>query len=91
VLFPNSLVYDSRATAEDYVRQVGGYTQNADSSKLIVLHMDGSVEEATRRALQPGDQVMVLPRIDTKKIEITRGITQILYQIAVAAKVVFGL
>jgi hypothetical protein len=34
---------------------------------------------------------MVLPKVDTKNIEVTRGITQILYQIAVAAKVAFGL
>jgi hypothetical protein len=34
---------------------------------------------------------MVLPRIETKNVEITRGISQIVYQIAVAAKVLFGL
>lgn len=91
VLFPNSLVFEPRASAEDYVRQVGGYTQNADASKIVVVHQDGSVGDAARQPLLPGDEIMVLPRIDTKKIEITRGITQILYQIAVAAKVVFGL
>ncbi|WP_298236472.1 polysaccharide biosynthesis/export family protein [uncultured Azohydromonas sp.] len=91
VLFPNALVHDPRAAAEDYVNRVGGYTQNADASKLVVLHQDGSVGDATRESLQPGDEIMVLPRIDTKKVEITRGITQIIYQIAVAAKVVFGL
>lgn len=91
VLFPNSLIFDPRASAEDYVNMAGGYTQNADAAKLVVVHQDGSVADATRAKLRPGDQLMVMPRIDTKKIEITRGITQILYQIAVAAKVVFGL
>lgn len=91
VLFPNSLVHDPGASAEDYVKQSGGYTQNADASKLVVLHQDGSVGDATRQALVPGDEIMVLPKIDTKKVEITRGITQIVYQIAVAAKVAFGL
>ena len=41
--------------------------------------------------LKPGDEIMVLPKIETKSVEITRGITQIIYQIAVAAKVLFGL
>jgi protein involved in polysaccharide export with SLBB domain len=91
VLFPNSLVFDPRANVEDYVNMAGGYTQNADSSKLVVVHQDGSVADASRTKLRPGDQIMVLPRIETKKLEITRGITQILYQIAVAAKVVLGL
>jgi hypothetical protein len=39
----------------------------------------------------PGDEIMILPKIDSKNIEVTRGITQILYQIAIAAKVAFGL
>ena len=34
---------------------------------------------------------MVLPKIETKSIEITRGITQIIYQIAVAARIAMGL
>lgn len=90
VLFPTSLVYDPRAGIEDYVRQAGGYTQDADAAKLVMLRQDGSVAE-TGSAPQPGDEIMVLPKIETKRVEITRGITQILYQIAVAAKVVFGL
>lgn len=90
VLFPSSLVHDPRAGAEEYVRQAGGYTQDADASKLVVLRQDGSVADA-RSAPLPGDEIMVLPKIETKRIEITRGITQILYQIAVAAKVAFGL
>jgi protein involved in polysaccharide export with SLBB domain len=91
VLFPNSLIHDPRASAEEYVKQAGGYTQNADASKLVVLHQDGSVGDAARQAPLPGDEIMVLPKIDTKRVEITRGITQIIYQIAVAAKVAFGL
>lgn len=90
VLFPTSLVYDPRADIEDYVRQAGGYTQDADAAKLVMLRQDGTVAEAGS-APQPGDEIMVLPKIETKRVEITRGITQILYQIAVAAKVVFGL
>src|SRR5690606_16904079 len=91
VLFPNALVHDPRASAEDYIRQAGGYTQNADASKVVILRQDGSVADASRASLEPGDEVMVLPKIDTKRVEITRGITQIIYQIAVAAKVAFGL
>jgi len=90
VLFPSSLVHDPRAGAEDYVQQAGGYTQDADAARVVVLRQDGSVADG-RSAPQPGDEIMVLPKIETKRIEITRGITQILYQIAVAAKVAFGL
>ena len=91
VLFPNALVFDRAAGAEDYIARAGGYTQGADRARLIVMRQDGSVSEAAKVTLQPGDEIMVLPQIETKNIEITRGITQIVYQIAVAAKVLFGL
>jgi len=90
VLFPNALVYKPGASVGDYVAMAGGYTQSADTSKEIVLHPNGTVAEAGTSP-QPGDEVMILPKIDSKNIEVTRGITQILYQIAIAAKVAFGL
>jgi protein involved in polysaccharide export with SLBB domain len=91
VLFPNALVWDRAARPDDYIARAGGYTQGADRARLIVLRQDGSVGEPGKAALRPGDELMVLPKIETKNVELTRGITQIVYQIAVAAKVLFGL
>ena len=39
----------------------------------------------------PGDEIMVLPMYETKNLEVTRGISTILYQLAVAAKVILDL
>lgn len=90
VLFPNAMVYKPNASVEEYITMAGGYTQSADSSKQIVLRPDGSV--APQGSVpKPGDEIMILPKIDSKNIEITRGVTQILYQLAIAAKVAFGL
>lgn len=91
VLFPNALIYEREASAADYVQQAGGFTQSADKARLIVLHEDGSVDQGRSTTPRPGDEVLVLPKIETKSIEITRGITQILYQIAIAAKVALDL
>ena len=90
VLFPNALVYSGRAGVDDYVSLAGGYTQKADTSKVLVLRADGSV--APQGSVPgPGDEIMVLPKIESKNIEVARGITQILYQVAIAAKVALGL
>ena len=91
VLFPNALVFDPGASADDYVVRAGGFNQGADKARVVVVRQDGSVLNARDAGLQPGDEIMVLPKIETKNVEITRGITQIVYQIAVAAKVLFGL
>lgn len=90
VLFPNALVYSQRAGVGDYVDLAGGYTQKADTSKVLVLRANGSVAPQGSTP-GPGDEIMVLPKIDSKNVEVTRGITQILYQIAIAAKVALGL
>jgi protein involved in polysaccharide export with SLBB domain len=91
VLFPNALVFDARLKVDDYVASAGGFTQGADRAKVLVLRQNGTVVEAAGAELRPGDEIMAMPKIETKNVELTRGISQIVYQIAVAAKVLFGL
>jgi protein involved in polysaccharide export with SLBB domain len=91
VLMPNALIYDSHADVDRYVERAGGYTQGADKARVLVVHQDGSVADAQKVALRAGDEIMVLPKVETKSIEVTRGITQILYQIAVATRIALGL
>lgn len=41
--------------------------------------------------IRPGDEILVLPKIDVKSRQIAKDLTQILYQIAVSTKVIVGL
>lgn len=101
VLFPNAIAYDDNLSVEDYTKRAGGYTQNADSARVIVAHRDGSFDDVTqkdfnlfeksRAIIRPGDEILVLPKIDVKSRQITKDLTQILYQVAVSTKVVLGL
>ncbi len=45
----------------------------------------------TSKAIRPGDEILVLPKIDVKSRQIAKDLTQILYQIAVSTKVILGL
>lgn len=90
VLFPNAQVYSPGAAVDDYVQLAGGYTQSADTSKQIVLRSNGSVAPSGSKP-EPGDEILILPKIESKNIEVTRSVTQILYQIAISAKVALGL
>ena len=91
VLFPNALVFDRSASVETYVQRAGGYNQGADKARVMVVRQDGSVAPAEGTTPQPGDEILVLPKIETKNVELVRGITQIIYQIAVAARIALGL
>ena len=102
VMFPNAVAYDPELALTHYIQRAGGYSQNANTSRIVVAHRDGSYEDATGKsgllgfmaketAIKSGDEILVLPKVQTKSIEITRGISQIIYQIAIAAKVILDL
>jgi protein involved in polysaccharide export with SLBB domain len=91
VLFPNAIVYESNLKVEDYIQRAGGYTQNAENSRVVVAHRDGSFDRTQQAAMRAGDEVLVLPKVDVKSRQIWKDLTQVIYQIAVSAKVVFGL
>jgi hypothetical protein len=91
VLFPNAISFREKAGVDDYVELSGNYTQNADKSKVLILHQNGVIEEDATANIIPGDEIMVLPKVETKRLEIAKAIFQIIYQIAIAARVVIGL
>jgi protein involved in polysaccharide export with SLBB domain len=92
VLFPNSVAYDKRMDVADYIKQSGGYSQNADSSRIVVAHRDGSFSEGRASSrVQPGDEILVLPKVEFKTRQFAKDIFQILFQLAVSARVVLGL
>lgn len=98
VLFPNAIAYGEGFSIQDYIKRAGGYSQSADTSRVVVAHRDGSYEDidagwryylwGDKARIVPGDEILVLPKVQSKSIEVTRGITQILYQMAIAARVV---
>lgn len=102
VLFPNAVAFDAHLSLDDYVKRAGGYTQNADAARIVVARRDGSFAEASGEKglfalsngdvpVRAGDEILVLPKIDVKSRQIWKDLSQIIFQIAVSAKVVLGL
>lgn len=102
VLFPNAIAYGSKLSLDDYVKKAGGYTQNADSARIVVARRDGSFAEASGDrgffqltnnlpSIQAGDEILVLPKIDVKSRQFFKELTQIVYQIAVSARIIWRL
>lgn len=93
VLFPNAVAAQPGLSVDEYIGRAGGYTQNNGGKRIIVAHQDGSYNELRGgdRSVAAGDELLVLPKMDTKSRQIFKDLTQILYQIAVSARVVLGL
>lgn len=87
VLMPQAVVYNPNATLDDYIAWAGGFTERAEDQRIAVVRANGLVEFDPKKPPQKGDQVLVLPKADTKTLQAVKDITQIVYQIAVAANV----
>lgn len=92
VLFPSTLAYRPGMTVKDGIEQSGGYAQGSGTSRIVVLQRDGSFQLAdTGDRLKKGDEVLVLPKVETKFLQFAKDMMTILYQIAVSAAVVLKL
>lgn len=87
-----ALTFNPDFTVGDYIAKSGGFDDNADTNEILIIHQNGENEVVnTAYRIRQGDEIMVLPKVKTKRVEITRGVSQIIYQLAVAAKVILDL
>ncbi|MGR7921054.1 polysaccharide biosynthesis/export family protein [Zobellella denitrificans] len=91
VLVPQSVVFVSGRQATDYIVSAGGFSDRANKKRILVVRQNGEVREAADVTLRPGDEILVLPEAPTKNLQLASTLTQILYQIAIAAKVAIDL
>jgi protein involved in polysaccharide export with SLBB domain len=92
VLFPTTIAASDGLSVDDYIARAGGFSQSADSSRVVIAHLDGTYADSrVDKRVMAGDQIIVLPKVDFKTRQFVKDITQILYQIAISAKVALGL
>ncbi|MBW9441685.1 polysaccharide biosynthesis/export family protein [Enterobacter roggenkampii] len=90
VMMPQAVVFNKNATLEDYVAWAGGFTDRANDKRIAVVHANGLMEFKDGGDVMPGDQILVMPKVDSKMMQSIKDITQVIYQVAVAANVVLN-
>jgi protein involved in polysaccharide export with SLBB domain len=96
VMFPNTVAMAADKGIDDYIDTAGGYSQNADHSRIIIAHRDGSFEDTESHAgwfdedtsIRPGDEIMVLPRVDPKYRQLFKEVSTMIYQMALGARII---
>jgi len=91
VLVPQAMVYQGRQSVDDYIQRAGGFTDRANKRDILLARQSGEVVAADKAQLRPGDEILILPEIPTKNLELAKTLSQIVYQIAVATKVALDL
>jgi protein involved in polysaccharide export with SLBB domain len=93
VFFPSAFVHRDGRPVAYYLEQAGGLTQKANKSKIFVMRPSGEMIEARLGwgggpSVEPGDEILVMPKVDSKNFQLTKDLVQVLYQIALSAGVV---
>jgi protein involved in polysaccharide export with SLBB domain len=96
VSIPGTHTFVEGYSAYDYIELTGGLTDSADKNNILVVAQNGGVKrydserELKNALLNNGDSVLVMPEVAGKNIQITKGITQIMYQIAISVGVLLA-
>ena len=99
VFVANSHLFQSNLSIEDYINLSGGATDFADDSNVYIIKSDGRIVSAEKvrsgffrgrtSLINPGDTIVVPLQIQPfSSIQATTEITQIIYQMALAAAAV---
>lgn len=91
VMVPQAIVYSSENDLMDYIDTVGGFTDRADHERILIARLNGEVVTSEGADVRSGDEILVLPKVPVKSLQIGKTITQILFQVALSAATVFGL
>lgn len=96
VLFPAAIAYSENLSANDFIANAGGATDDVDDMNILVMKPNGTFVDINddlndEDEVSQGDEIFVLAKPDAKSLQLTKDITQVMYQIAVSAAVVLAL
>ncbi len=96
VLFPTAIAYNQEKSVEDFIASAGGLTDDVDDMNILIMKPNGTFVDmnsdlSDEDKITPGDEIFVLARPDVKSLQLTKDLTQVIYQVAVSAAVVLAL
>lgn len=99
VALPGAFTYMNGKTLDDYIDMAGDMNERANTERILVIRANGKAEKYDaslfamndKPSIEKGDAILVLPKAEGRNLMTTSIITQILYQVAIATKVVLGL
>jgi protein involved in polysaccharide export with SLBB domain len=92
VMIAQAVMYLPGLRAKDYIIDAGGYTERSLKNKVIIVRPNAEVVVGDiRMHVQPGDEVLVPPRVDSKTLQNFADVTQVIFQLAVTTAVVLAI
>ena len=91
VLVSQAMLFVDGNRAMDYIESSGGFTPQALTDRIILLHANGEVSSSKNPIVNRGDEIIVLPKVPVKNLQVAATIVDIVYKVAIAASVALSL
>ena len=88
VLVSQAVIYTEGDSVHDYIERSGGFTEQANPDRIVVVHPSGIVETEEDPQVRPGDEILVLPEVPTKNLQLAATIVDIIFKVAVTSAIV---
>ncbi|MDR1976544.1 MAG: SLBB domain-containing protein [Campylobacteraceae bacterium] len=95
---PGAFTYIKEQSVNDYIKLSGGFSDRANKKRVLVIKANGKAESYNaspfafgKPTINDGDSILILPKAEGKTLQFTNLISQILYQVAVATKVILDI
>ncbi|MGJ3241969.1 MAG: polysaccharide biosynthesis/export family protein [Opitutales bacterium] len=96
VNFPNTQVFQPDLDMRGNIDKDGGFTYKAEQGRIVIHNRNGASQEVRSRGfrradLEAGDEVVVMSKTNLKTLQFSKDVTQIIFQIAVAARAILDI
>lgn len=92
VMMMQAVTYREGWRVEDYIESAGGFSARADKGNVIIHHPNAAVDITDASAsVMPGDEIIVPPKVDSKIRQFSMDLLDVVYKIAISAKVALDL
>ncbi|MFK8077534.1 MAG: polysaccharide biosynthesis/export family protein [Granulosicoccus sp.] len=91
VFVTQAILYRESLRARDYISLAGGFTDHAEKRRLVVIHANGEVTTDKNPLVRPGDEIIVMPKVPTKNLQLASILADILYKVAIATSVAMNI
>lgn len=79
---PQAVNYAANESRADYIIAAGGTTERGRKSQTIIRRLSGKLVLDPNAPVMPGDELIVLPYVETENFVITQDVLSLLYQVA---------
>ena len=82
---PGAVPFNPQATRINYIDQAGGFTERGKPGNVILRRASGLLVLDPNATIKPGDEIIVMPFVESGTFEITQDLVGLIYQMAAAS------